>query len=255
MPTREWFAPDEPLPRFLSDRADEHKSRVDDHEPRESILLLNAGVLVMTMALISIAISLSWGNPLKVFTDAKAPAVDASSVQPATVQSATTIQATASTRGLPPAATGATARDESPAASDDADRKQADTGAPSGALLGQFEAWAAKQDGPTQDGWARAEAQVEPQVETQVQPVRPLEDAPARGSQDTQAPVRSVQKHRTIRPLQNAQAQMQSVRKPTPTVRRARTTQVEARPAQDVRAPEQPGQSAPPASFTYWRRQ
>ena len=228
----------------------------------ESILLLNAGVLITTTALISIAITLSWGNPLRIFTGTSAPAIEASSVQPDTAQSAATLQATAVTRGLPPAATGSPTPDESPATVDSADQKQADSGAPAGALLGQFEAWAARQDGRAQDGEAQVEpsveAQIEPKVEprpeTQVERVRPAEDASPRSSQETQAPVRSVQRHRTIRSVQNARAQMRSARKPAPTVRRARPTQAEARPAQDARAPEQPGQSAAPGSFTYWRQ-
>src|SRR5689334_19868481 len=59
--TKSRFAPNEPLPHFLTGRVDEYALtvRAEEDEPRESILVLNAGILVMTTALISIAIALS----------------------------------------------------------------------------------------------------------------------------------------------------------------------------------------------------
>ena len=264
MPMQDRFAPDEPLPRFLSDRLPERAGkparRAGKEKPRRSTLLLNASLLAVTTALIGVAFTLSWGDPVKVLTEIKAQLIDTSSVQPDTVQSTETIQATATTRSWPPGATDAPARDESrdgvPAPPDSADQKQA-----SGALLEQFQSWAAQEDGRVQ-AEAQTDSKVDSKADTTVDPhveyVRPVEEAATRSSQDTredtQAPVRSVQRHRAIRPLQNARAQMRSVRKPAPTVRRVRPAQVEARPAQDVRAQDQSGQSAAPSSFLYWRQ-
>jgi hypothetical protein len=257
------FSPHDPLPRFLSGRADEHEfyGRADQHEPRESILILNVGLLVMTTALIIIAFTLSGGSPVKVFTDVKAAVIDALPAQPDTVQATRSIRTPANIQALPPAVTGAPTRDESPAAVDSADQKQAEAGA----LLGQFQAWAATQDGPDQDdgpaqaGSAQdgsiyvARAQPIDDTRAEAQPVRPTEVAPAQ--EDAQAPVRSVQRHRTIRRVQNARAEMRSARHAPARVRRDRPAQVQVRPAQEVRAPDQPVQplqpvqNVPPPSY------
>src|SRR5436309_3115282 len=109
------FSAHDPLPQFLSGRADEHEfyGRADENEPRESILLLNAGVLVMTTALISIAFTLSWGSPVKVFTDIRAAVIDTSPVRTDVAQSTRSIRTTANVPALPPAVTGTPTRDES----------------------------------------------------------------------------------------------------------------------------------------------
>ena len=70
MPTEDDFGPEDPLPLFLSGHADEN-------EQQGSLLLLNAGILVMTAALVGIAITLSWGNPVKLFADVWAAKEDA----------------------------------------------------------------------------------------------------------------------------------------------------------------------------------
>jgi hypothetical protein len=255
--TKDRFSPLDPLPQFLSGRTDEHEfyGRADEHEPRESILALNAGVLVMTTALISIAFTLSWGSPLNVFTDIKAAVIDISPMRPDTAQSTRSIRTTANIQALPPAVTGAPTRDESPPAVNGADQKPAEAGA----LLGQFQAWAATQDGPDQeDGPAQAGSAQDGSIyvaharplegaPAQAQPVRPMEVAPAQDAQDAQAPVRSVQRHRPIRRVQNARAEMRSVRHAPARVRRDRPAQVQVRPAQEVRAPDQPVQPVQPA--------
>jgi hypothetical protein len=246
------FSPHDPLPQFLSGRADEHEfyGRAAEREPRESILGLNAGILVMITALISIAFTLSWGSPVKLFTDIKAAVIDASPVPPDAVQATRSIRTPANVQALPPAVTGTATRDETPAAVDSADQKQAE----GGPLLGQFQAWAATQDGPDQDESAQdrsaqagsiyvARAQPIEDARAQAQPVRPVEVAPAQDAEDTQAPVRSVQRHRPIRRVQNARAEMRSVRHAPARVRPAR---VLVRPAQEVRAPDQPAQPVQP---------
>ncbi len=245
------FAPSEPLPHFLSGRVDEHEpsGRAEDDEPRESILVLNASVLVMTTALISIALTLSWGSPAKVFANIRASVSDTSSVRTDTVQSVRSIQAASSSQALPPAAPATSSRDENLSDIDSAGQKQAEAGA----LLGQFQAWATTQDGPVQNGSAQdgpiyvAHAQPTDDDRAEAPPVRSADVAPAQEAQGDEAPVRSVRRHRTIRPVQNARAEMRSVRHRLARARQDRIARAQARPAQQVRAPEQPAQPVQPA--------
>jgi ABC-type molybdate transport system substrate-binding protein len=170
--TEDGFTPDDPLPLFLSGHADEH-------EERGSLLLLNASILVLVASLIGMAIILSFGNPAKVFADIKASLIDLSALQPDTVQSTPTIQSTADAKALPVTAGGALTRDDIATNFDTADQSQAGISeAPSGALLKEFQDWAAKED-------ARA------QIET----VRPAQDARAQVLQNAQARVLPIQKH------------------------------------------------------------
>ena len=156
MPMNDGFDPDHPLPFFLSGHADEH-------EERGSLLLLNASILGLVASLVGMAIILSFGNPAKVFADIKASLTDISALQPDTVQTT-------------PTAWGAPARATT---FDTAHQSQAEIrAAPPGALLKQFQDWAAKED-------ARA------QIET----VWPAQDARAQVLQSAQARVLPIQKH------------------------------------------------------------
>ena len=144
------------------------------------MLLLNASILVLVASLVGMAIILSFGNPAKVFADIKASLTDISALQPDTVQSTPTIQSTAYAQALPPTASGAPTSDGTLAASDSADQSQAEiNAAPPGALLKQFQAWAAKED-------ARG---------AQIETVRPAQDARAQVLQSAQARVLPIQKH------------------------------------------------------------
>jgi len=172
VPTDDGFTPDHSLPLFLSGHADEY-------EERGSLLLLNASILVLVASLVGMAILLSFGDPAKVFADIKASLTDISALQPDKVQSTPTIQSTADAKALPPTARGAPARDEIATTFDTADQSQAGiSAAPPGALLKQFQDWAAKED-------ARA------QIET----VRRAQDARAQVLQNAQPRVRPTQKH------------------------------------------------------------
>jgi hypothetical protein len=216
--TEDGFTPDEPLPLFLSGHADEH-------EERGSLLLLNASILVLVASLIGMAIILSFGNPAKVFADIKASLIDLSAVRPDNAQSTPTIQSAADAKALPLTARGALARGETATDFDTADRSQAGINeAPSGALLEEFQDWAAKED-------ARA------QIET----MRPAQDARAQVLQSAQARVLPIQKQK-VRPVQNAQAENQNQRNPR--VRRDQNARVAVRPVQDARAQDQPVQNA-----------
>jgi len=263
--TKSRFAPNEPLPQFLSGRVDEHalSVRAEDDEPRESLLLLNAGVLVMTTALISIALTLSWGNPIKVLTEIRASVIDNSSVRTVIAQATRSIEAARNVQASPPPVTSTPTRVENSPAADSAGQTQT----AAGALLGQFQAWAATQDepaqsGPAQDGPAQdrsaqdgaiyvARAQPADDDRAQVQPARSSpEVAPAQDVQDDEAPVRSVRRHRIIRPVHDARAEMRSARALAHRLARARQDRLaraQARPVQQARAPEQTAQPVQPA--------
>jgi hypothetical protein len=239
MPTKDGFTPDHPLPLFLSGHADEH-------EERGSLLLLNASILVLVASLVGMAIILSFGNPAKVFADIKASLTDISALQPDTVQSTPTIQSTAYAQALPATAKGAPTRDEIAAASEPADQKQTEISQPPAeALLNQFQAWAAEEG---------AQAQVaQPVQDAQAQPVQ---DAPAKVAQDAPAEVRPTQKHRHVRRVQNARAEIRPEQNPRAKVRRAQNARVQVRPAQDARAQDPAGQNAQAPSPSFgWRDQ
>jgi hypothetical protein len=233
MSTKDGFAPNHPLSVFLSGHADEH-------EERGSLLLLNASILVLVASLVGMAIILSFGNPAKVFADIKASLTDISALQPDTVQSTPTIQSTADAQDLTPAARQAPTRDEIAAASEPADQSQTEISEPPAeALFKQFQAWSAEQN-------ARAP----------VGPVQPVQDAPAQVVQNAPPQVRPVQKHRQVRRVQNARAEIRPERHPGAKVRREQRVQVA--PAQDARAKDPAGQNAQPPSFLQsfgWRDQ
>jgi hypothetical protein len=242
MPTKDSFTPDEPSPLFLSERADElEQQRIRKVLDRAVISsrILKASILVVTATAIGSAI-LWMGNPVTLFADVTASPVDISALKPGTDQSTPAVQSTADAQpvvqstadaqALPPtakdappvnpesappsddktAAKDAPTRDEIAAASEPAGQSQTENSKPpsSEALFKQFQAWVAEED-----------------ARTQVGPVQPTQDAPA--------PVRSAQKHRRVRPEQNARAEIRHVQKPRAKVRREQNAQVG--PAQDAR--------------------
>ena len=193
MPMRHDFASDHPLPLFLSGHADEH-------EQEGSLLLkqegsLNASILVMTATLVSIAITLSWENPVRIFAGVRASLAGFSERWPGTGQSTPKIQLTHDAQGSAPSVRGAPVRNEMAAAPEPAAQTQAENnGLPVGALLSQFQAWAAKED---------ARTHVEPVQ--QVEPVRPVQDARAQVLENAPAPAHHMQKHRKAKSAQHAQ--------------------------------------------------
>jgi hypothetical protein len=185
------FASDQPLPLFLSGHADEH-------EERSSLLLLNASILLLVASLVAMAIIVAWGNPVKVgvtpsLTNTSAP-------QPGTDQSTPTVQSDADGQALPPKASGAPSRNENAAASEPAELSQSEISEPtSEALFKQFQAWAA----------------VRAQVGQPVQdaPTQVVEDAPATVAGNAGAPVRPMQKHPSVRHVQDARAESRPMQK------------------------------------------
>jgi hypothetical protein len=218
VPTEDDFAPEEPLPLFLSGHADQK-------ERRGSLLLLNAGILVMTTTLVGIAFALSWGNPAKVFAEATVSRTDFSARWPGTeIQSAPKIQLTRDIKGsaaaATPTVTGAQDHGEIAAASEPANQSQAENNGPSSEeLFKQFQAWSAEQDARVDD--ARAE-------------VEPAQGAPAPVTENAPAPVPKHRKRYVQKPRARVAQQQQNG---------------QGQPVQDARAQQQPAQSTQPPSF------
>ena len=174
-------AHEDPLPLFLSDYADEY-------EQRSTSRFFKASIMVAAAVVSSLAITLSLGNP-----DVAASLTYISALLPGTGQSTPTVRSTADAEALPPTTRMAPPiRDEIAVTFDRDDQSQTEINeASSGALLKQFQTWAAQED-------ARA----------QVEPVRSVQDPRAQVLQNAQAPVRHIQKHRRVRLFQNARAEI-----------------------------------------------
>jgi hypothetical protein len=237
MPTKDGFTPDHPLPLFLCENADELEQAGIEQASHRAVIssrILKTSILVVTATAIGIAI-LSAGNPVVLFANVMASLVDTSALQPGTGQSTPTIQSTADAH-LPPIARDAPTRDEIAAASEPADQTQSKISEPpAGALLKQFLAWAAEED---------AQALVVP----------PAQDARAQGGsaqpvQDAPAQVRPMQKHRHVRRVQNARAEIRPERHPRAKVRREQNARAQVAPVQDPRAQDQSVQNAEAPSF------
>jgi hypothetical protein len=240
MPTEDDFTSDHSLPLFLS-------GHVDEHEERGSLLLLNASIFVLVASLVGMAIILSLGNPAEVFVDIKASLTDISPLQASTVQStptipsAPTVQSAAEAQALPPTAKGAPTRDEIAAAPEPAGQSQTENSEPSSeSRFRQFQAWAAEKD---------AQAQVGPVQSVQDAPAQVAENARAQVAENAQAPLRPMQKHRHVRPVRSARAEMRAVQNPRKKVRREQNAPVQVPPAQDARAQDQSVQNAQAPSF------
>jgi hypothetical protein len=202
MPTKDGFAPDHPLARFLAEHAEEPEQPDIGKAWDGAVIssrILKTSILVITATAIGVAV-LSVGNPVVLFTNVTASLFDTSALQPGTGQSTPTIQSTAGTPDLPPTAGDAPTRDEIAAASGPADQSQTEISQPPAeALLMQFQAWAADED---------TRAQVAPVQPVQDAPAQVVQNAPAQVAENARAPVRPMQKHRRVRPVQNARAEI-----------------------------------------------
>jgi hypothetical protein len=238
MPMKDGFTPDYPLPVFLSERADEPEQPgigIAWDRAFISSRILKTSILVVTAT----AIAILWvENPAALFANVTASLVDISAFQLGTVQSTPTIQSTADAH-LPPTARDAPTRDEIAAASEPADQSLSKISEPPAeALLKQFQAWAAEQD---------AQAQVvQPAQDARAQDgsAQPVQDAPAQVVQDAPAQVRPMQKHRHVRRVQNARAEIRPERHPHAKVRREQNARAQVAPVQDPRAQDQSVQNA-----------
>jgi hypothetical protein len=240
MPTEDGFNPDHPLPLFLADEPEQQRIGKAWDRAVISSRVLKASILVATATAIGIAI-LSVGNPVTLFADVTASLVDKSALQPGTDQSTPTIQSTADAQALPLTAKDAPTRNEIAAASESAGQSQTENSEPSSeALFRQFQAWAAEKD---------AQAQIGPIQSVQDAPAQVAENAPAQVAEDARAALRPMQKHRHVRPVHSARAEIRPVQNPRKKVRREQNAPVQVPPAQDARAQDQSVQNAQAPSF------
>jgi hypothetical protein len=157
------------IPLFLSDHTEEPEQPVIGkawHRAAISSRILKTSILVVTAAAIVFAIRLV-GNPLVLFTNTTASLVATSAPQDG-AQSMPTIQSTADAQALPPTAS------EAPTGEEIADAfrtaSQNEIREPTaGALLKQFQAWAAEEDS---------------QAQAQVRPEQPVQEAQAQVRDD-----------------------------------------------------------------------
>lgn len=241
MPTKGGFILD-PLPLFLADEPEVPLFLADEPEQQGigivwdraviSSGVLKASILVAMATGIGIAI-LSVGNPVALFADVTASLVDTSALEPGTDQSTPTIQSTADAQALPPTAKEAPTRDEIAAASESAGQSQTENSEPSSeSLFREFQAWAAEKN-----------------AQAQVGPVQSVQDAPAQVAENARAPLRKMQEHRHVKPVDSARAEIRPVENPRKKVRREQNARAQVPPAQDARAQDQSVQNAQAPSF------
>lgn len=237
MANKDGFPLDDRYPVFLSEQAEETgQPDIGKVLGRAAISsrILKASILVATATAIGIAI-LSVGDPVALVADITASWVDKPALQPDTDPSTPAIQSIAGTQDLPTTTSDAPARDEIAAAVEPADQAQTEIGQPpTEALFKQFQAWADEQD---------TRAQAVPVQPVQAAPVQVAQDARAQAVQDAPAQVRPVKKHRRVRSVQNARAEIRHQRNPRAKLREEQNAREQAPPVPDARAQEQPVQN------------
>lgn len=268
-------APDHhPMPFFLVERAD---AAVQQGSTR----VLKTALLVLAVSAIGAGV-LTFADPLTRLAAVTASLVDVAAPQPDTRQQPAMIQSAADTRASPTVQSAADvqaspsdvadmaarfeplqqARQEAPkqapqqalpeprqdmaAASEPAERAQAPTSESSEALFRQFQAWSQEQDS-RQAAQAPQAAPAQPAEPARSKRAQSARDGSARVEADDRAPVRTAKRHRRVRALQNARAEMRSERQARARAARARSAEVRARAAEDARAQEQAAQNPQPA--------
>jgi hypothetical protein len=245
MATKHGFPADDRFPLVLSEDAEEPEEPGWDGAVIWS-RILKTSVAVATAAVIAVLLV---GNPVAPFANVTASLLDISPFQPGSDRSTPTIQTTAPAQALP--TTDAPTRDEIAAALKAGNRSQPEIRQPPAeVLLKQFQAWAAEEDTraqvvqPVQDAPADVGSVQQPVQDAQapaVQGAQAQEEAQAEVAQDAPEEVRPVQRHRHLRHVRNARAEIRQ--SPRARVRRQNARE-QARPAADARAPDQPVQNA-----------
>jgi hypothetical protein len=188
------MATNDPIPLFLSDPIEVPEQTGSLQAWERAVIasrILTTGIWFVTVAAIVFAV-LSVRNPLALFENAAASLFATSAPQDGTGQSMPIIQSTADTQPLPPTASEAPTGDEIATTLKTADQSQTDIRQPSpGALMKQFQAWAAEED-----------------AQAQVRPVQPAQNAQAQVAQTAPEQVRPVRTQRQVRPAQNARAKV-----------------------------------------------
>ena len=252
MPTKDDFDPDHRLPRFLAREPEQQSLGKAWDRAVTSSHVLKASIWAAAATALSIAILSVVGNPVTLLADVTASIADLtaslahkSALEPDTYQSMPTIQSSADVQALPPAAKEVLAREENAASSEPTGQNPTENGE---GLFRQFQAWAAEKDEQAEVGPVQSVQDAPAQV-VQNAPALIVQNAPAQIAEDTRASLK--QKHRHVRALRNAQAEMRPVHNPRKKVRREQNSRVQDPPAQEARAPEQGQfvQNAQPPSF------
>jgi hypothetical protein len=193
--------------------------------------VLKTSIVAATVTAIGIAV-LTIEDPAVLVANVTDWWVDKPALQRDAEPPTPTVQAVASTQDLPPTTTDASPRDEIAAAVVPADQgraeagqSQAEVGQPvTEALFKQFQTWAAEEE---------TRAKVEPGQPVQAAPVKMEQDAPR---------ARPAKKHRQVRSMQNARAEIQPQRNHRTKLRQEQDAQ--APPAADPRGQDPSVQNA-----------
>jgi hypothetical protein len=229
--------PNHLLPSFLSDHADEYEQQGAVHDLLDTPIIPKASILAMAVMVGGVALALSLGNPVELIARAAASLPDNSAVQRGAGQSTSATQAFAPTQGTAPA------RDQIADIADAA--QQAQTNQPqSAALLGQFQAWAAKEDEQAQE-----QAQEKAQEQAREQEQRRIAADRLEIEATYAEPEQPVQKHRKVRSVQNERTEVRHVQKPKARAQRQQIEPGLAPSRQEALAQAQPVQGASAPSF------
>ena len=236
MATNDGFQPDR-SPIFLSRHAEETEQpdigRAWDIATISS-RILKTSILAVTVTAIGIAI-LSIGNPVALVANLTDWWVDKPALQPEADPSTSTIQTIAGTQDLPPTTTDTPPRDEIAAAVEPADQSRVEVGQSQAEisqplteeLFKQFQAWAAEGETRAQTGLAQP---------MQAPTTKVMQDAPTR--------VRPVKRHRQVRAVQNARAEIRPQRNHRARVREEQDARGQVPPVADPRAQDPSMQNA-----------
>ena len=203
--------------------------------------ILNTSILFVTAGAIVFAV-LSAGNPLALFAKARASLIGTSAPQDGTGQLAPIIQSTADRQVLPPTARDVPKGDEMASPREAADQSQTEIRQqPAEDLLKQLQAWAAEED-------ARAKVEpvqaVEPVQSVEsvkpVEPVQPAQDSRTSVAQEPGPQIRHVQRHRLVRPLQNARAEIRPEQNARAKARLAKNAGADMQRTAPIRASQPP---------------
>jgi hypothetical protein len=255
MPTKDDFDPDHRLPRFLAREPEWQSLGKAWDRAVISSHVLKASIWAAAATALSIAILSVVGNPVTLLAHVTASIADVtaslahkSALQPDTYQSMpTTNQSSADIQALPTAAKDVLAREENAASSEPTGQNPTENGE---GLFRRFQAWAAEKGEQAEVGPVQSVREATAQV-VQNAPAPVVQNAPAQIAEDTRASLKPKQKHRHVRALRNARAEMRPVHNPRMRVRREQNSRVQDPPAQEARAPEQGQfvQNAQPPSF------
>ena len=246
MANKDGFPPDDRFPVFLSEHAEQAGQPDIGKALGRAVIssrILKTSILVATVTAAIGSAILLMGDPVALVSDVTASWVDKSALQPGTDPSTSAIQSIAGTQDLPTTTGDAPARDEIAAAVEPADQSQTGIGQPP-ALLKQFQAWAAVEGAQPQV--QPAQPAQDPPVQTvqdapaQIRPIQPAQNAPVQLVQDAPAQVRPTKKHRRLRAVHNARAEIRPQRNPRAKIRdEERNAKVQAPPVADARAQDQ----------------